>query len=279
MARLGTWARRFAVPLGGCAAGLVVAWVTVEIAHRSGPATPASVSAPLAWWLATAGALLVAGGAFTVPHRPGVGVLAVVGGCLWFAPVWEAWEQAPPVAHSIAMVAAGLVFPVLLHLSVSAAGRPMQRAALTLVVATYLIVGGLLLLVTLLRDPYLDPYCWANCTTNVFDVASHPSLARRLVRLQQWGTLVCASALAVACTARLAQAIRPGRRRHWEALPGGLALGLATIASCIEHLHHPRDDPRRLAGARSSWLGARRSSSSPPVSGGRSWRHGGDAAR
>ena len=138
----------------------------------------------------------------------------------------------------------------------------MQRAALTLVVATYLIVGGLLLLVTLFRDPYLDPYCW--------DELHDERLRRRIPPVagaSAWsgcssGARSCrASALAVACTARLAQAIRPGRRRHWEALLGGLALGLATIASCIEHLHHRSRRPtpaRRARALRGSGRGDRR---------------------
>ena len=103
----------------------------------------------------------------------------MLAGLAWFAPVWAGWEQGPLVVRSIGMVTAGLVLPLLAHVMLAyptgrlptlgrtGGGRRGVRGAAVFSLAP-----------TLVRDPFFDPYCWANCTGNVFVVRSLPDVAR-----------------------------------------------------------------------------------------------------
>ena len=51
------------------------------------------------------------------------------------------------------------------------------------------------------------------------------------------------------CIARLVGAVTTGPRRHWEVLPGGALLGVATIAFGIVWRHQPLEDPGRAGYA------------------------------
>jgi signal transduction histidine kinase len=141
------------------------------------------------------------------------------------------------------MLAASFVFPVLVHLVFAAAGQPMSRAATALVGSTYILIGLPAVIVVLIRDPYLDPYCWANCTTNVFDASSRPELARQVGQVQLWITAASAVAFAITCIVGLSKAFGAGPRRYWEVLPGGALLGAATVAHTVLLRRRPLEDP------------------------------------
>jgi signal transduction histidine kinase len=142
------------------------------------------------------------------------GDLALCAGLCWFAPVWVAWQDGPPLIPSIAMVAAGFTFPLLVHLVLShPTGRAGSRPARLLAAVVY---GEALLAaaaLALFRDPYFDPGCLANCTVNSFLVRPLPSLARAVEAGDRWFTAAAAATLIVACAARLARASAPARQR------------------------------------------------------------------
>jgi signal transduction histidine kinase len=222
---------------------LVYAVTAALVARGSGTATTyAGHSVALATLFVTAGLALFASGLLVADGRPQLGILSVVAGVLWFAPVWEGWGDGPALVRTLGMLAASFVFPVLVHVVV-AASRSLSGAGALLVVATYVLVGVCAVAVVLVRDPYLDPYCWANCTDNVFDIRSEPELGRRIMRWQSWITTGCAAALTVMCVARLVSALTAGPRRHWEVLPGGALLGVATIAFGIVWRLQPLEAP------------------------------------
>jgi signal transduction histidine kinase len=224
--------------------GLAYGLGATAIAHASASATTyAGHSTALAWSSALAGLALFAAGVATVRTRRLVGALAIVAASLWFAPVWEGWSSGPASVRSVGMLAASFTFPVLVHVVLAASERPMSPIAVALVSSTYVLVGGCAVIVVLVRDPYLDPYCWANCTTNVFEVSSQPELARRLVWLQSWVTTIAAAALAALCLVNLWRAVRRGARRHWEVLPGGVGLGAVTVAYTVLLRRQPMEDP------------------------------------
>jgi signal transduction histidine kinase len=230
------------VVLGGV--GLAYGLGAIAIARGSGPTTSyAAHSAAIAWSFAVAGLGLLAAGLVTTQRRLLVGVLSIVAAVLWFAPVWEGWSDGPAVVRTLGMAAAGFVFPVLVHLVVAAAGRPMPAAATVLVVATYGLIGACAVIVVLVRDPYLDPYCWANCTTNVFEISSQPEVARRVARVQSWVTTFAAVAFTAWCLVTLWRAVRAGPRRYWEVLPGGAVLGVVTVAYTVLWRRQPLEDP------------------------------------
>jgi signal transduction histidine kinase len=222
----------------------------LAIARGSGATTTyAGRSAVAAWCFIAAGLALIAAGLIVFRSRPHPGALSVLAGVLWFAPIWEGWDGGPALIRTVGMLTASFVFPVLIHLVLAANGPPMTRPAAALIGMTYLGIGLCAVVVVLIRDPYLDPYCWANCTTNVFDVTSQPDLARQVGRVQLGITAVSAVALTVMCALRLAKAFSNGARQSWEALPGAILLGGATGAYCILRWRHPLEDPSRTNDA------------------------------
>ena len=198
-----TWSPRWRATPGALvigSLGLTYAFAAWSIGRDSGIGTTyPGHSTVAAWSFVTAGLALIAAGLVTVRRRSHVGVLAVLAGFLWFAPIWEGWQGGPAIVRTIGMLAASFVFPAIAHLVLAATGTPMSRAAVWLVGATYVLVGLCAAVVVLVRDPYLDPYCWANCTTNVFDVTSQPELARQISSLQLGITAASALVLIMMC--------------------------------------------------------------------------------
>jgi signal transduction histidine kinase len=224
--------------------GLTYGLTALVIARRFGTATTyAGSSVFAAWCFVSAGLALVAAGLVRFRGRPRVGALSIFAGLIWFAPIWEGWEGGPALVRTIGMLAASFVFPVLVHLVLAAAGQPMSRAATAFVGSTYTLIGLPAVIVVLIRDPYLDPYCWANCTTNVFDATSQPDLARQVGQLQSWITAAAAVTFAITCIGGLTKAFRAGPRRYWEVLPGGGLLGAATVAHTVLLRRRPLEDP------------------------------------
>ena len=174
---------------------LAYALTATSVARGSGTTTTyAGHSVALAALFATAGLALFAAGLLVAGGRPNLGILAVVAGLLWFAPVWEGWADGPALVRTLGMLAASFVFPVLVHVVVR--GEPFAVRGRGAARGCDLRPrrGRVPWRSLLVRDPYLDPYCWANCTANVFDIRSEPELARRMMRWQSWITTGCAAA-------------------------------------------------------------------------------------
>jgi signal transduction histidine kinase len=233
---------RLAAPVRAAAAlaGLAVAAGALAVAAGPGRATTyAGSSAAGAALTVCAGLGLIAAGlVICLTRGPGwTGDLALGAGVCWFAPVWVAWQDGPPLIPSIAMVAAGFTFPLLVHLVLTRpTGRADSKPARVLVTAVYAeaaLTGSAL---ALFRDPYFDPGCLANCTVNVFLVRSLPPLARAVEIGDRWFTATAALALIVVCAARLARASGPARQRLLPVhLPAaGFAVAVAARAVVLQ---------------------------------------------
>ena len=149
-------------------------------------------------------------------------------------------ESGPASVKELGMLASSFSFPVLLHL-VIAAGRPMARMASLLVVSTYALLGLSVVVLALIRDPYLDPHCWINCTTDLLVITSRPRLASRVMTTSLSFTAVAAAALIATCLSW--SSLHTSRRRHGPVLLGGVLLGLATIAHSLITIRHGFEDP------------------------------------
>jgi signal transduction histidine kinase len=178
-------------------------------------------------------------------RRPGrTGDLALLPGVCWFAPTWVAWEDGPPLVPSIAMVAAGFSFPLIVHLVLThSTGRAGSKPARLLVSVVY--TEALLTVTTLalFRSPYLDPSCLANCTVNRFLVSSQPSLTLAVETADRWFTATAGLALIAFCTTRLARASRPARHRLLPVYVPAIGFAAATIARVVELQHPATEDP------------------------------------
>ncbi len=206
-------------------------------AGRSGLADGLMVAAGLA--------LVLAGLLASQASRTGrAGDLAVLAGLVWFAPVWVGWELGPPLVRSLGMIAAGFAFPLVFCLVLAfPGGWPLSAGTRVLTWAVYLEAAVAALGLALVRDPYLDPACWANCTDNVFLVRSLPALARAVTSTDRWFTAVAATTLLAVCAWRLL-----GRRGHARVVLAPIVLpaivfAVAVGAHTIALSQTPLEDP------------------------------------
>jgi signal transduction histidine kinase len=194
----------------------------------------------------TAGLSLVAAGLVAALSRPAgrIGDLAVLAGLVWFAPVWVGWDKGPPLVRSLAMLAAGLAFPLLLHLVLAyPSGQLHGTAARVLVASVYLETVVVALGQAFFRKPFFDPNCWANCTDNSFLVRSLPQLARAIEVADRWFTAAAAAALVALCARRLLRDSGPARRALLPIVPAAGLLAGAVIAHAVALQRRPLEDP------------------------------------
>jgi signal transduction histidine kinase len=193
-----------------------------------------------------AGLALVAAGLVTAFSRRAarIGDLAVLAGLVWFAPVWVGWDKGPPLVRSLAMLAAGFAFPLLLHLALAyPSGRLHGMAARTLVAAVYLEAALATLGRALFRAPFFDPNCWANCTDNLLLVRSLPRLARGIEVADRWFTAAAAAALVMVLGWRLLRDSGPARRALLPIALPTILLAVTVIAHAIALQRRPLEDP------------------------------------
>jgi len=233
--------------LAAVGAGLAAGLGTLAVAHGLERRTTYVEYSVLALTLTlAAGVALIIAGLIVSLLGPAaqLGDLALLAGLVWFASVWVGWFKGPPWVRSVGMLAAGFLFPLLIHLVLAASsGRLHGVFTRILVVSVY--VETLLVAVGLavVRDPFFDPYCWANCTDNVFLLRSMPSLARAIEAADRWFTAVAAAAVVMVCISRLVIDSGPARRAF---LPFALAATLlsgAVVAHVLALRRTPLEDP------------------------------------
>ena len=163
-----------------------------------------------------------------------IGDLALLAGMLWFSPAWVGWHDGPPVVISLAMVAGTFTFPVVVHLVLAfPSGKVQGPVAAALVGALYVESTVVAVLLALLRDPFFDPRCWANCTENVFLVRSMPRLASVAQVADRWLVTAAAASLLAVCVWRLMTASSPGRRGLMPVAGPGMLMAAATASHGI----------------------------------------------
>jgi signal transduction histidine kinase len=242
-------AMHMAAPAGLAAglAGAAVAAGALAVAEGPGRATTyAGSSAAGAALTLSAGLILIAAG-LAVCLGPGhrrTGGLALLAGLAWFAPVWAAWQDGPALVPSLAMVAGGFTFPLVVDLVLAyPSGRAGSAPARVLVAAAYAEAVLAAAILALFRDPYLDPGCLANCTVNVFLVRAVPSLARAVQTADRWFAVAAAGALIAFCAARLAAGSGPARSRLAPVAVPAIVLAAAVAARAVALQWTTVEDP------------------------------------
>src|SRR5215472_1692233 len=234
---------RVAAGLAGLAAGAGA----LAVAAGPGRATTyaGSSAAGAALTLSAGASLIAAGLVICLARRPGrTGDLTLLAGVCWFAPVWVAWQDGPLLVPSVAMVAAGFTFPLIVHLVLThptgRAGSQPARVLAAVVYAEALLAAAAL---ALFRDPYFDPGCLANCTANVFLVRSLPSLAHAVEIADRWFTATAALALIAVCAARLTRASWPARQRLLPVHVPAIVFAAAVVARVVALQKTTVEDP------------------------------------
>ncbi|MBA2634707.1 MAG: hypothetical protein H0U86_17215 [Chloroflexi bacterium] len=228
-------AGRLVAALVGLTAGLL----TLALPPSEGPpvTTYTEASATAATLFVVAGLGMTLAGvvaSLTQPGRRLIGDLALLAGFLWFSPAWVGWDLGPSVVRNLAMVAAAFTLPVVAHLVLaSSSGRAHPRAAAVLVGGLYVEAALAALGLSLFRDPFFDPGCWANCTDNVFLVRSLPAAARWIEVADRWFVAAAAAALVAICAWRLAKDSGPARRVAMPVVGPGMLFAGAVVAHAV----------------------------------------------
>jgi signal transduction histidine kinase len=228
-------AARLAVPLRLAGALLAVAVASVGMAIAEGPGqstTYAGTSAAGAVLSVTAGLGLALAGVVAAlgASQRRIGDLAMAASALWFAPLFVAWQEGPPLVRSFAALVSPFAFPLILNLLLAfPAGRTPGIPARLVVAAVYVEVLFAGAVLAIFRDPYLDPGCWANCTVNVFLIKPLPSLVQGVEMADRWFVAAAAVVMVAFCLARLASGPRgAGRSSDWVLVPG-IVFGLTVV--------------------------------------------------
>jgi signal transduction histidine kinase len=161
-----------------------------------------------------AGLSLLAAGLAALIARPreSIGTVAMLAGAAWFAPDWVGWEGGEPLVRSTGMVVAPFVPSLLVHIALAPHGRFRSVVDRAIVVALYVVAAVTSLALALFRDPFLDQYCWSNCTQNVLLVQPQQQLARLLQPAFLLVVLVGAMAVIALLVLRFAHAKGVARR-------------------------------------------------------------------
>jgi len=196
-----------------------------------------------------AGLTLLAGGLAMSIVRPrnAIGIVALLAGAIWFAPDWVGWDGGPPLARSVAMVVAPFGPPLLIHVALGASNARLGSVgARAVLFALYGAAAVAAFGLALFRDPFLDQYCWSNCTENVFLLRPEPDLSRLLERTLLVAVLAGAVAV-VALTARhVLRTSTATRRVVWPVASAGSLLAASLAAYAVALLLDPAesgDDP------------------------------------
>lgn len=231
------------------ASAIAVGFVTVVVVPRSdltftthAGASGAAEAADLA-----AGLGLLVAGLFVGLYRPGSwsGLLVTGAGVAWFAPDWVGWEGGGSSARSVAMVVEPFFVAFVFHLVLAGpGGRLRSRTHRSAVGAVYAMAMFASVGLALVRDPFLDPYCWNNCTDNAFLVSAQPMIARILRGGWIVATVAVGLTLVLWAAWRLATLTRTAWHGLWPVLVPGLFLGAGTSAHSIALLRHPIETPQ-----------------------------------
>lgn len=190
------------------------------------------------------GTALVGAGLVTASGRraAGAGELAVLAGLTWFASPLVGWSGGPPAVRAAALALSLITVPILLHLvAVTAPGRgPALRSGVVLGYVGSVVVG---VVVTLFRDPYFDPTCFANCSVNPFLVHPFPDLLRTVEDAWQWVLTGLGVVLVSVSAARLGTGQRAARRESMLISVPAMLVGSVVVVRALIGLTRRVEDP------------------------------------
>ncbi|MFL5955393.1 MAG: histidine kinase [Gaiellaceae bacterium] len=223
------------------AGGLTIATSSAVIAlgNRSPKMTSYATTSPgFAVLSSLTGAALLAAAAYLAYNRAGTRIRAALAtfalGTVWSADAWTGWSGAPTVVRAAGMLLIPMLAPAALLTIGSILGG---RAAVTAVVAAGAGIASAVAL-WLVRDPFLDRYCWRDCLVPSVAPFAGAEIARTATNIDLGISVVCGALAAVLCARALA------RSSVWPSVPG-LAAGCALAASSLVLRFEPAEDPTR----------------------------------
>lgn len=231
-------------------AGLVVVLFTaaLSLGEREGAVVSygaASPGAAVIELLAVVGLFVVATLLATNERSRRVAISAFALGLAWAAAPWAGWADAPTAIRSLAVLLVPTV-PALALLAVAAlVDHPRSRLAAVVLACAALAIDAMLWLV---RDPFLDRYCWRDCLAETRAPFVDVDRARTLTNVSLALGIACGLTIALLAVVAL-RARRSIRRSGAPALGTAVVLGGSLAASSLALLLAPAEDPERTLQA------------------------------
>jgi len=225
------------VALAGGGLAIATTSAVAALGDRSGKITSYGTSSPgLAVLASVTGAAVFAAAALLAADRTRtLAAVATFGlGIAWSADEWAGWSGMPTVLRNAGMLFVPMVAPMALLMLAGVVGRAREAAAAT-GVAVAGVAGALVL--WLVRDPFLDRYCWRDCQAHSLAPFSGAELARTATHVSLVLGAACGAAAALLCAAGLVRRAMP-----WPLL-AGVACGCALVASEVALRLEPAEDP------------------------------------
>ena len=224
------------VALAGGGLAIAASSAVAALGDRNGQIASYGTSSPGLAVLAsvTGAALFAAAAVLAADGTRTLAAFATFGlGIAWSADEWAGWSGMPTLMRNAGMLFVPMVAPAALLALASVVGRARDAAAATAVAVAG--VGGALAL-WLVRDPYLDRYCWRDCQAYSLAPFSGAELARTATGVSLVLGAACGAAAAILCAAGVARRTMP-----WPLL-AGVASGCALAASEVALQLEPAED-------------------------------------
>jgi signal transduction histidine kinase len=231
--------RELAFALGGGGFVIAASSAAVSLGARSLTTTSYGTSSPgLAVLASVTGAALFAAAALLAVEgtRPRAALATFCLGCAWSADVWAGWSAAPTLLRTSAMLLVPMLAPFGLLTVASVLPRTRPAYAGVTVSAAGIAAG---LALWLVRDPFLDRYCWRDCLAHSLAPFSGAELARTATNVSLALGAACGALVVALCAVGLAR-----RTLVWVVL-AGVAWGCALATSEIVLRLEPAEDPTR----------------------------------
>jgi signal transduction histidine kinase len=230
------------------AVGAAWLWMAVLAGQVAGETvTSYAVESEAARWVdLAAGLSLLAVGVVGVVRRRSrtIGLIAFAAGIAWFAFDLDGWDGGSSIARALGALIAPLLPALLLHVALALpGGRLRSRPARVIVGAAYLVALVVAVGRAAVRDPFLDAYCWRNCSDNVFLLHADAGVGRALDLVWLWSSVALGIAVVGVAVGRVVAATAPGRRMLAPALVPAALAGAAEAGHAALVLFRGLEDP------------------------------------
>jgi len=190
-----------------------------------------------------AGAALVAAAWLTARVTIALLLLALAG--VWFGQDMAALGDSAALLRSLAVPAAPFAAALALHLALALPDGRLSPAARAAAGAAYLTAAASAVATIITRDPFLDVYCWRQCSDNPLLVHATPGLARASVVAGLVVSIAAGTVAVAVVVRRIIAASRVGRVLLAPTLlPAGL-VAASEAARGAALLLSPLEDPQR----------------------------------
>jgi signal transduction histidine kinase len=235
--------RSAAMIAGAALAALgIAALALLAIPANDAPLTYRAVSGAAQVLGVSAGAALVVAGLLSA--RPAIVLLLLALAAAWFAQDLQALGDSAAVLRSLAGVIAPIAAALVLHLALAFPEGGLSRGGRAVAATAYLAAAVSAIGTAAVRDPFLDVYCWRQCSDNPLLVHAAPGLARAFVVAGLASSIVIGTVAVGVVAWRIVAASRVGRVLLAPVLIAAGLVAASEAARGAALLLSPLEDPR-----------------------------------